>query len=251
VNEQGDADEVLHELAQIAADTGAAIVPVGHDDLLRSTTELTQRLFDAAACSVALLEAKSDQLVFRSASGAGAARIVGQRLPVGQGIAGWVVSSGQPIGIAEVARDPRFARGVAEATGYVPSSILAVPLETEREMLGVIEVLDPGERAPVGAQGMEILVLLARQTALAIESVQVFGDVGRALFAAAATTSTSTTVSDSLLEMARSMGGPHAGVVELAGYLGELGRFGDEEQLAATAMIRSLVTYVKSRATVR
>ncbi|WP_436691901.1 GAF domain-containing protein [Geodermatophilus sp. CPCC 205506] len=104
--------------------------PGGARDLLRSTTELTRRLFDAAACALALPEAESEQLVFRSASGAGAARIVGQRLPVGQGIAGWAVSSGQPIGIAEVARDPRFARGVAEATGYVPRSILAVPLGT-------------------------------------------------------------------------------------------------------------------------
>jgi hypothetical protein len=153
--------------------------------------------------------------------------------------------------IAEVARDPHFARGVAEATGYVPRSILAVPLETERETLGVIEVLDAGAGAPAEAQGMELLVLLARQTALAIEGARVFEALGRALFAAAAASNTSTSVSESLLEMARSMDGPHAGVVELAGHLSELGRFGQAEQLAATAIIKELVTYVKSRATVQ
>ena len=248
MSEQGD---VLRELAQIAADTGAAIVPVGHGELLRSTTELALRLFDAAACSVALLAGESGQLVFEAASGVGAERIVGQRLPAGRGIAGWVVSSGQPIAIAEVARDPRFARGVAEATGYLPGSILAVPLETEREMLGVIEVLDPGERAPVGAHGMELLGLLARQTALTIESARVFGDLGRALFTAAAATGPDIRVSDSLLQTARSMGGPQAGLVELASFMGELGRLGDTERAAATALVGQFIAYVKARAAAR
>ena len=251
MSERGEVGDVLRELAQIAADTGAAIVPVGHGELLRSTTELALRLCDAAACSLALLAGESGELVFEAASGVGAERIVGQRLPAGQGIAGWVVSSGQPIAIAEVALDPRFARGVAEATGFVPRSMMAVPLETEREMLGVIEVLDPGERAPAGAQGMELLGLLARQTALTIESAQVFDDLGRALFAAAAATVPDTRVSDSLLKTARSTGGPHAGLVELAGYLGELGRLGEQERAAATALVGQFIAYVKARATAR
>ena len=47
--------------------------------------------------------------------------------------------------MSDVAADPRFAATVAQATGYVPRSILAMPLETSRRVLGVIEVLDRAE----------------------------------------------------------------------------------------------------------
>jgi len=135
--------------------------------LLASITDLGRRLFDAAACSLAVLEPDEENLRFRSASGQGADEVVGLRLPVGRGIAGWVVSSGQPIAVQDVRTDPRFAVDVAESTGYVPASILAAPLIASGEALGVIEVLD---RTPdPGRDDLELLTLLATQAALAIE----------------------------------------------------------------------------------
>lgn len=140
------------------------------DALLGSIAELGRRIFGAAACSVALLDADDEHLVFRAASGAGADEILGLRLPVSKGIAGWVVSSGQPIAVHDVRADPRFAEDVAESTGYVPRSILAAPLTAHGEALGVVEVLD---RTPADDRGddMELLGLLAAQAALAVELV--------------------------------------------------------------------------------
>ncbi len=142
----------------------------GADPLLASIAELGRRIFGAAACSLALLEDDDEHLVFRAASGAGAGEVVGMRLPVSKGIAGWVVSSGQPIAVHDVRADPRFAVDVAESTGYVPRSILAAPLTAHGEALGVVEVLD---RAPADARGddMDLLGLLAAQAALAVELV--------------------------------------------------------------------------------
>jgi signal transduction protein with GAF and PtsI domain len=115
-------------------------------ELLRSLAGLGRALFDAAACSVALLEPSETHLRYVAAVGVGADEIVGVRLPVNRGIAGWVVSSGQPIGVADVQSDVRFDKAVAESTGYVPRTILAVPLEgPEGDPLGVIQVLDPGQ----------------------------------------------------------------------------------------------------------
>jgi GAF domain-containing protein len=137
--------------------------------LLNSITDLGRRLLGAAACSLAVLEPDEENLRFRCASGEGADEVVGLRLPVGRGIAGWVVSSGQPIAVQDVRADPRFAADVAESTGYVPGSILAAPLIASGEALGAIEVLD---RTPVhGRDDLELLTLLATQAALAIELV--------------------------------------------------------------------------------
>jgi GAF domain-containing protein len=162
-------ERLLERVAALAADLGPALAPVGQLELLRSITAAARELFDAAACSLALLDEAQETLTFHVASGAGAEEVVGQRVPVNRGIAGWVVSSGQPVAVADVAADPRFAAEVAEATGYVPRSVLAMPLQTERDMLGVIELLDQRDDAPAGRRDMELLGLFANQAAIALD----------------------------------------------------------------------------------
>ena len=84
----------------------------------------------------------TDRLVFRAASGPAAGDIVGMAIDAAAGIAGYAFSTGQPLAVADVTADPRFDRSIAEATGYVPSSLLAVPLLDERGTVGVLEALD-------------------------------------------------------------------------------------------------------------
>jgi hypothetical protein len=65
---------------------------------------------------------------------AGSDDVTGIRISSSQGIAGWVVQSGPPIAVSDVVSDPRFSREQAERTGYVPQTILAVPVETPERM---------------------------------------------------------------------------------------------------------------------
>lgn len=114
------------------------------DQRLLAVTGSIRTLFGAAACSCALVDEGGTELRFVAAHGAGAATIVGVRIPVGRGIVGWAAMSGQALSISEVANDPRFAREIAEATDYVPSTIMAAPLTNAAgDVLGVLEVLDP------------------------------------------------------------------------------------------------------------
>lgn len=103
----------------------------------------TRGMFAAAACSCALASEDGSRLTFAAADGAGAAQIIGVSLPVSRGIVGFVAMSGQPMAVADVTRDDRFARDIAESTSYVPTSILAAPmLDLDGEVIGVLEVLD-------------------------------------------------------------------------------------------------------------
>jgi hypothetical protein len=92
---------------------------------LGAVVSTTRALFGAGACSCALVDDSGDVLEFVAAAGRGAEAIVGTTLPVSRGLAGWVVLSGQPIAVADVGADARFARDVAEATEYVPETVLA------------------------------------------------------------------------------------------------------------------------------
>src|SRR6202050_848954 len=172
-------DALLTELGELAPGLGPAVRPAGTDELLRSLTETARRLFGAAACSLALLSEDESELVYTVAAGEGADNVTGMRMSSGQGIAGWVVQSGQPIAVSDLASGPRFARDTAERTGYVPQAILAVPVETPQRMLGVISLLDRDARRPGAEQDMALLSLFADQAALALASVEALGALGR------------------------------------------------------------------------
>jgi GAF domain-containing protein len=236
-------ERLLEQVAALAADLGPALAPVGHLELLRSITAAARSLFDAAACSLALLDEAQETLIFYVASGAGAQEVVGQRVPVDRGIAGWVVSSGQPVAVSDVTRDPRFAADVATSTGYVPRSVLAMPLQTEREVLGVIELLDQRADAPAARRDMELLGLFAQQAALAIEASRVFTSLGQALFQAVGLAAGDHDLVRALDDLSRRAPGPTTELAELAAAFAELGQAGPAERAAATRLVREFLAY--------
>lgn len=104
--------------------------------------------FGAAACSFAALDEEEGELSYEVASGIGADAIVGVRLPITRGVAGWVAVSAQPLAVSDLRSDPRFAADVAESTRYIPRALLGVPVVGPYGVLGVLSILDrDSERA--------------------------------------------------------------------------------------------------------
>ena len=136
--------------------------------LLRSIVDVARAIFGARASSIMLLDPDSEELVFAAVSGEGERELVGRRMPASTGVAGWVVSSRTPLVLEDVQSDPRFARDVAEKTGYVPKGLMAVPLLDEELALGVLQVLDRPQRSRFTLQEMELLGLFAGQAAIAL-----------------------------------------------------------------------------------
>lgn len=131
--------------------------------------EVTRSVFGAAAASVFLVDQDSGELVFEAVCGEGDDHLVGSRFPGDTGIAGWVASSGQPLLVDDVLESPQFALDAAESTGYVPRSIMAAPLISHGECLGVLEVLDRGTRTRGELGDVDLLGLLAAELGLAVE----------------------------------------------------------------------------------
>jgi GAF domain-containing protein len=140
--------------------------------LLQSIVEVARAIFRAKASSIFLLDEQSDELVFEAVAGEGSDSLVGRRFPSGQGIAGFVLVSRQPLVIEDVLEDPRFSREVAESTGFIPKGLMAVPLLHEERALGVLEVLDRPSDARFTLQEMELLGLFANQSAIALDLLQ-------------------------------------------------------------------------------
>ena len=155
----------------LRAAVAAGVLPAddAFRELLQSIVDVARAIFGARASSIFLLDEATDELVFEAVSGEGAEDLVGRRFSSGTGVAGWVLSSRQPLVLENVQQDPRFAREAAESTGYVPDGLMAVPLLHDERALGVLEVLDRPQRTRFTLVEMELLGLFATQAAIALD----------------------------------------------------------------------------------
>jgi len=84
------------------------------------------------------------------------------KLPIGQGITGWVARTGQAARVGEVAKDPRYVMLRPEVR-----SELAVPLEVKGELRGVLNV-DSDRAEAFSMEDQQLLEALANQAATVI-----------------------------------------------------------------------------------
>ncbi len=120
----------------------SAAGPAEQQELVKAIVRAAAGVFEAAAASLALLDPTTGDLVYHAAWGAGAEEIVGVRLEPGRGIAGASIESGEAVAVASCRDDPRFATQIASVTGYIPNTMIVVPLERRGETVGVLSILD-------------------------------------------------------------------------------------------------------------
>jgi GAF domain-containing protein len=140
-------------------------------ELLQSVVDVARAIFGAQASSVFVLDEQNWELVFQAVSGKGEGALVGRRFPAGSGIAGWVVTSGEPMIADDLAHNAAFDRDLAESTEYVPDALMAAPLVHGDRVLGVLEVLDPAPQSRTDLDELDLLALFARQAATALRIV--------------------------------------------------------------------------------
>jgi GAF domain-containing protein len=136
--------------------------------LLQSIADVARAIFLAQAASIAALDTTTREFRFEAVSGQGAEQLLGTTFPFGQGIAGTVAQTGEAVVVDDLSRDPRFARGVAEGSGYVPTAMMVAPLLGEEDTLGVLSVLDRGRTGRSSLEELRLLGAFADQAAIAL-----------------------------------------------------------------------------------
>ncbi len=101
------------------------------------------------------------------------------RLKVGEGIAGWVASSGEIVNIVDAYEDTRFQPAVDLRSGYRTRACLTVPMRNSLgAIVGVLQVLNKqgpgGDNAPFTEDDVELLLALGSQAAVAIENSKLY-----------------------------------------------------------------------------
>jgi len=134
------------------------------------------RAVDAADGSLILVDRGTQELVFVLVRGALQDRLQGYRMPVGMGIAGWVLAHREPVNANDIAQDERFSSVVDNAFQFRTQSLACVPLLSRGQALGVIEVINKFSGQPFDAKDLEMLTMLASIMAMAIDLVGVVGE---------------------------------------------------------------------------
>ncbi len=126
-------------------------------------------LFGPLVWSLLLRDSQSGALKFVHATGPGSDTILGLILPKGQGVAGWVAERGEPLLLEDVRHDTRFNPEVDALTGFVTTSIVAVPLQARGRVYGVVELINKLDESPFTDRELLVLKTIADFAAIAIE----------------------------------------------------------------------------------
>jgi signal transduction histidine kinase len=102
-------------------------------------------------------------------------RVLGHRIPATQGIAGWVFTNEQPLIVGDVSQDSRWSQEVNP--DFQTHSLVAVPLMTPTERIGVVEVLNKQSGQQFDEEDRDILSALAAQAAQAIVNARLYQEL--------------------------------------------------------------------------
>jgi len=160
-------------IAALAADINSAL---DVDRVLQRVAEAVVALCGADVSRIALHDEGSDTMSFRIGVGArdegdGSSRV---RIRAGEGIGGWVMSTGRPYRTPDVRHDPRRQpdlQPLVEATGS--RSLLVVPIHGDTGVEGLIGVARRQVR-PFSEREEMICQRLAAHAAIAIRNSRLF-----------------------------------------------------------------------------
>ena len=157
--------EVLATLSEIGEEVNASL---DLDEVLSHTAVLIKRHIDYEFFGVLLLDESGSYLTHRFAIGYPPGLAENLRIPVGQGITGTAVSTGQPVRVSDTSQDPRYINAIESV-----KSELAVPLLFRGKCVGVLDIQSRHLNYFTKDQ-QRIVTLLASRLVVAIENARLF-----------------------------------------------------------------------------
>ncbi|MGK7344809.1 MAG: sigma-54-dependent Fis family transcriptional regulator [Candidatus Nitrospinota bacterium M3_3B_026] len=149
------------------------------DNLLALLVITATRVLEVRASSLLLLDKKTGRLYFHTALGDKKENVKEFELKKGEGIAGWVFERGEPLLVENVKEDPRWASEIAEKVGFNTGSIACAPLKVEGEVIGVLEVIDREDGAPLRPEDLKQLQAFSDLAAATLLSARAYKNVQR------------------------------------------------------------------------
>lgn len=141
------------------------------DEILKLVLEQISQLLNAEAGSIFLINEKTKELELKVATNLSEKEIEKIKVPIGQGLAGFVAAKDQIVNITDVSKDNRFYSHIDSMTGFRTKNILTVPLKTSQKIVGVIQALNKKNDTHFSEEDEILLTEFARLVGLTLEKV--------------------------------------------------------------------------------
>ena len=216
---------------------------------LTKMLEISAAELNSEEASVLIRDGGDGGLRFLSAIGKVAEQLINLKVPPGKGIAGFVLSSGQPMAVSDVGEETSFYSEVDKTTGYSTQMILATPLSHNGEVIGVLEYINRRGEPPFepftpaemdrAASFAEVIASLVH----AYETAKIFRDLGERML--------DKDVGDvsAVREWLKALrdSPEHREMMDLAIIIREVASRGDAERQLCMEMLESIVKFSDSK----
>ena len=143
-------------------------------ELLDYITGEVKRLLNTEGAVVGLFDEDLQRISFLGAAydePSAQRQIKTVRQPAKTGVIGRVLRTGEPAVVTDTAKDPDFCRGLDDAIGFRTDSLLIVPLEGGKKIIGVLTAINK-KAGTFDEKDRKLLTMIAGTVALSIENAR-------------------------------------------------------------------------------
>lgn len=127
--------QVLHDVARTLTSS------LDLDQVLRTIMQQMAQFFHPETWSLLMIDDDTRELYYAAGAGESMEKERHKRIPVGQGLPGWVALHGEPLIVTDPVGDPRYQR--TDITGSKPpETVVCLPLRSRAKTYGVIQLVN-------------------------------------------------------------------------------------------------------------
>jgi diguanylate cyclase (GGDEF)-like protein len=141
------------------------------EEILGAIMDKMAQFFGPEKWSMLMVDDKCNELYYAIAVGENTESLKGLRVPMGEGVAGWVASTGNPLVVPDVALDPHWSAFASKHPDLKIKSIACVPVRSGNKTLGVIQLLN-SKLDLLSEYSISFLRILCDYAAIAIQNAR-------------------------------------------------------------------------------
>lgn len=175
-------DESRRQARVMTAVAESAAMITGTLDLqevLRRILEQISQALRVETVSLALVDPEAGMLAYAASTSDSAIPLLGRKIALGAGVAGWVAQEGKGLIIPEMSQDPRFLAEKEEGLHNNLRSIACAPISSSGKVIGVLEAINSLE-GNFDPAALQVLTGIGSLAGTAIRHAQLFNQLQNA-----------------------------------------------------------------------
>jgi len=175
----GESERRARVMTALANSATALSSTLKLDTVLENILKEIQTALEVEAVTLSLIDKVEGNLVYKAAIHETIdlqSSLVGRKIRIGQGFAGWVAESGKGEIIPDTKDDPRFSQTNQLFPDISPFAIVAAPIFIPGEILGVLEAMNPLS-GHFQSDALQVLSGIGSLAGSSIRNAQLFEDL--------------------------------------------------------------------------